>query len=462
GNQDFWALKIDQEGNNLWNQTYGGTGVDAAFSLDNTTDGGFVFAGRTSSFGAGIDDVWIVKLDQSLNEEWNLPLGGTASEYAWCIREVADRNYIVCGGTYSYGSGGQDYWLVRLGSSTGHISGTVSPVFEGIAIDLLDLDNELLEATLTDANGEFGFSDLDAGDYWVQLVEPIGYTADDNPRSVTVEPGETAPCPFVLTALVTANNARSKGYWKHQVKANLSGKGNKDYTTAELEAFAEEIFAHFYGHPTNPIEVDGVTYVGDPAEALTVYDLETMLNINQGGSTMNERACQQYLAVLLNVVSLKLPQGIDASEDGATVAQTLIYINDLLGVDDEFAKDLAETLNQGELIAAGIVPLDLPNIIFTESNEEMLAMPHSFSYNSPAPNPFNPTTTFSYELPEAVQVSLAVYDISGRLVATLVDGYRNAGTYQTEFHAEGLASGVYLYHLNAGEHQMTGKMVLMK
>ncbi|MBU0520183.1 T9SS type A sorting domain-containing protein, partial [bacterium] len=99
---------------------------------------------------------------------------------------------------------------------------------------------------------------------------------------------------------------------------------------------------------------------------------------------------------------------------------------------------------------------------FNEAGESYLGLPTTFLLLSPAPNPFNPTTTFSYELPEAVQVSLTVYDISGRQVATLVDGYRNAGTYQTEFHAEGLASGVYLYHLNADEYQTTGKMVLLK
>ncbi|MBU0520181.1 FG-GAP repeat protein [bacterium] len=98
----------------------------------------------------------------------------------------------------------------------------------------------------------------------------------------------------------------------------------------------------------------------------------------------------------------------------------------------------------------------IPSVEITEKN-----VPQDFRVTS-HPNPFNPSTTFSFTLPEAVQVSLTVYDIGGRLVGTLVDGYRNAGTYQTEFHAEGLASGVYLYHLSAGEHRTTGKMALMK
>jgi hypothetical protein len=79
-----------------------------------------------------------------------------------------------------------------------------------------------------------------------------------------------------------------------------------------------------------------------------------------------------------------------------------------------------------------------------------------------SPNPFNPTTAISYQLSDARHVSLKVYDIAGRLVATLVDGTSEAGTHQVTFDGSNLASGVYLYTLQAGSHTTTGKMVLMK
>jgi hypothetical protein len=88
--------------------------------------------------------------------------------------------------------------------------------------------------------------------------------------------------------------------------------------------------------------------------------------------------------------------------------------------------------------------------------------PQSFALMGATPNPFNPSTAISYELRAASYTCLKVYDNSGRLVATLVEGRREAGTHQVTFDGSNLASGVYLYTLQAGSHTATGKMVLMK
>jgi hypothetical protein len=85
--------------------------------------------------------------------------------------------------------------------------------------------------------------------------------------------------------------------------------------------------------------------------------------------------------------------------------------------------------------------------------------PFSFKLN---PNPFNPTTAISYQLSAFSQVSLKVYDLSGRLVTTLVDGWREAGSHQVTFDGSNLASGVYLYALQAEGRTVSGKMMLVK
>jgi hypothetical protein len=85
-----------------------------------------------------------------------------------------------------------------------------------------------------------------------------------------------------------------------------------------------------------------------------------------------------------------------------------------------------------------------------------------FALNGVYPNPFNPTTTLSYALPEAAKVTLNVYDVSGRLVAEVVNGWRNAGVHDVLFDGSGLASGIYVFTLTAGDYNTTGKMVLMK
>jgi hypothetical protein len=78
------------------------------------------------------------------------------------------------------------------------------------------------------------------------------------------------------------------------------------------------------------------------------------------------------------------------------------------------------------------------------------------------PNPFNPTTTIGFELPAPSKTVLAVYDVNGQRVATLVDGWCEAGLHQVNFDGSDLASGLYIYRLQAGEFTATGKMMLVK
>jgi hypothetical protein len=88
--------------------------------------------------------------------------------------------------------------------------------------------------------------------------------------------------------------------------------------------------------------------------------------------------------------------------------------------------------------------------------------PENFSISGAYPNPFNPVTTISFALPEAGKVLLNVYDVNGRLVERLVDGYRNSGVHEVTFDASNLASAIYVYLLEAGQFTASGKMVLMK
>ena len=78
------------------------------------------------------------------------------------------------------------------------------------------------------------------------------------------------------------------------------------------------------------------------------------------------------------------------------------------------------------------------------------------------PNPFNPSTSIHYSLPVSANVSLAVYDVNGRIVKTLVSRYQEAGDYSINFDAGGLTTGVYFYKLQAGEFTESKKMMLVK
>ncbi|TKJ41226.1 hypothetical protein CEE37_06055 [candidate division LCP-89 bacterium B3_LCP] len=111
---------------------------------------------------------------------------------------------------------------------------------------------------------------------------------------------------------------------------------------------------------------------------------------------------------------------------------------------------IEEWLNTGESFE------DLMNQMAAES------VPDVFSLGQNYPNPFNPSTTINFNLPQMVKVNLSVYDVSGRLVATVVDGYRQAGSHEVTFDGYGLASGMYIYRIHAGDFIASGKMVMIK
>jgi len=120
GNEDFWLVKVDSSGNHQWNKTYGGTSDDQAFSLVQTGDGGYAIAGYTSSYGAGSADFWLVKTDSVGTMQWNKTYGGTSGDTAYSLVQTGDGGYALAGYTSSFGAGYYDFWLVKVDSSGNH------------------------------------------------------------------------------------------------------------------------------------------------------------------------------------------------------------------------------------------------------------------------------------------------------------------------------------------------------
>lgn len=96
-----------------WNLTIGGTKEDQAFAVAKTTDGGYIVGAETKSFGAGGWDIMLFKLDANGNQQWNKTYGGLGTDYVNYVIQTIDGGYLTCGPTNSYGNGGYDIMLLK-------------------------------------------------------------------------------------------------------------------------------------------------------------------------------------------------------------------------------------------------------------------------------------------------------------------------------------------------------------
>ncbi len=110
---DILLIKTDVYGNVIWAKTYGGANYDYAYSVQQTSDGGYIVAGGTWSFGAGIFDIFLIKTDENGNIQWAKTYGGTREDYGFSVQQTSDGGYILAGHTVSFGAGNWDVFLIK-------------------------------------------------------------------------------------------------------------------------------------------------------------------------------------------------------------------------------------------------------------------------------------------------------------------------------------------------------------
>jgi Secretion system C-terminal sorting domain len=133
GEGDFWVVKITAMGVMQWEQSYGGSGIDEAYCIQQTSDGGYIVVGTTTSNDGdvsgnhGANDVWVLKISATGVLQWQKCLGGSDNDYGNAVAQTSDGGYILAGGTYSTDGdvvgnrGAEDVWVVRLDDTGGKV-----------------------------------------------------------------------------------------------------------------------------------------------------------------------------------------------------------------------------------------------------------------------------------------------------------------------------------------------------
>ncbi len=115
----LWLARTNSSGERIWEREFGGDNYEACHAGHRAQDGGHILGGVTRSFGAGGYDFWLVKTDGSGTEEWSRTFGGSSVDWCYSVQQTTDGGYILGGYTYSYGAGAYDFWLVKTGPEGG-------------------------------------------------------------------------------------------------------------------------------------------------------------------------------------------------------------------------------------------------------------------------------------------------------------------------------------------------------
>jgi hypothetical protein len=368
---NLYGLKLNPQGDTLWTLVYGGGFLDEIYSAVPTSDGGCLLAGKTRSFGAANSDLWLVGLTTE-DTLWSRTYGGGLNDCADAIISAGDDGFILAGKT---GTANGDMWLLKVNADgdtlwTHNFGGNFNDYATAVTATP---DGGFILAGWTDSYG-FGFDD-----FWLVKVDALGDTVW----------------------------ARTYGgsHWE-QATAITSAVGGGYFVVGWTDSFSPGNFDIWL------LKIDDL---GDP-----------LWSRNYGG------------------LGWESANAVTATSDGGCL---------LAGWTDSFGAGLYDMW---------LVRIAGPPTLTPVLPEPAARASMTYALNPSRPNPFNASTVASYDLRAASPVRLTIWDTSGRLVATLVDGWRDAGTHDVTFDASNLAAGVYLARLTAGDFTATQKMVLIK
>ena len=205
GNGDAWLVSLDNKGKQKWQESYGGRGADGGNYATKVSDGGYIMAGYTDSYGNGKNDVWLIKTDFTGEKEWSRVYGGKMDDYGWGVTETLDRGFVVVGETFSYGNGQSDIYIFKVDSSGNKIwDNTFGGMAEDVGYSIANSDDGgYLIASQTrsygkggsdgmlvkfDSNGEKEWEKLYGGkglDYFRSIIKDTknGYIVSGGTRS---------------------------------------------------------------------------------------------------------------------------------------------------------------------------------------------------------------------------------------------------------------------------------------
>lgn len=427
GSHDVYLIKCDANGEIVWTKVYGGSSADGAYSIQQTVDGGYIISAHVNSFGAGLHDVYLIKTDAQGDTLWTKIYGGSNEDRLRAVQQTTDGGYILVSETLSFGAGSADVYLVKTDSS-GNLMWTKT--YGGSAADYgysvrQTLDGGYVIAGYTSSFGA-GMSDVylirtdSIGD--ISWAKTYGGNASDFGHSVQ----QTTDEGYIIT-----------GYTESFGTAG-------DVYLLRTDSDGNLLWSQSYGGASNDRgwsvqqTTDGGYVIAGYSESFGVGDKNVyLIKTDEFGSS-----------------------GCNESTAGTVVGNTATIVNSTqTSIGSGGFVNTTTTITGAGATVDSLLCSNFPTDIeqFPDSPD---ANAEEFTLFQNYPNPFNPSTRISYSLSNSSFVSLTVYDILGREIETLVDEFQKAGTYVAHFDASKLASGIYFYKLQTGPGLLETKKML--
>ena len=427
GLDDFWLVCTDEEGDSLWSKTFGGRGAEWCRSLIQTANGYFVMAGESESFGADNYNIWLVCTNDEGDSIWSKTYGGPNYDRSLCHIQTTDGGFAMAGDTWSFGAGGSDFFLVKTNNEGDSLwSRTYGGERSEICFSIIQTADGGF--ALAGWSESFGAGETDA---WLIRTNTEG----DSLWSRTFGGEGSYVCSSSIIQTRDGSFVATGWTWSSYTR-------DYDIWLARINADGDLLWFKTFGGRGNDL-CNSVMQTSDGGFALA-------------GHTSSFGAGNSDFWLLRT------------DEKGDS-----LWSRTFGGENDDWCFSAAQTSDSGFALAGWTWSFGAGGIDFwlvktgpdpvSVPNSDFILHPSSFILFPPFPNPFNSVAVAGYELRVAGRVNLSLYDVSGRLVRTLADGWQKAGEHRVLVNAPNLTAGEYIIVLtDCSGSAAARKVVLMK
>lgn len=417
GTYDVWLIKTNSWGDIMWTKTFGDTAWDIGVSAQQTTDGGYVVAGYTYSYGAGFSDVWLIKTNALGDTIWTRTFGGNRWDEGYSVMQTTDGGYIIIGRTNSFGAGNYDAWLIKTDSSGDTIW---SKTFGGSADDWCGTgqqtaDGGYIMAGLTESYGA-GLSDV-----WLIKTNSLGdtlwtRTAGGSGNDLAYSVQQTVDGGYIIAGWTESYGAGLVDVWLIRTNSLGNTLWTKTFGGTDSD----------WGYSVRQTYDRGYIIVGPTSSYGNRLEQLWLIKTDSSGNSI-----------------WTMTLGGSGNDRGRSVQQTADSCYIMTGWTDSYG--------------AGLFDIWL---IKTKEKSEVKSVPKycSFSLRS---NPAKGRVVFDLYTPDDAMITLRIYDVLGRFIDMPASGSKAAGSHRIVWTPR-VNSGIYFYSLETVWLRKSGKFILLR